>query len=114
MSIFSQPPLTPDPSAVCAQAVRDLNTAAMEKLIGNFREAFGRIWHDSQVSPQEVFDQFGTSGAALFVAANATVTLISTVAASLGQTLDDYLKPEEYTPPLPYTINKDGTVTVGK
>lgn len=36
--------------------------------------------------------------------AYANVLHIKSVAESIGQTLEDYLSPEDYTPPVPYTV----------
>jgi hypothetical protein len=30
----------------------------------------------------------------------------------IGKALADYLAPEDYTPPVPYTIHDDGNVTI--
>lgn len=44
--------------------------------------------------------------------AGTNVAHIATVAAMIGKTLHDYLHPDDYVPPRPYTINEDGTVTL--
>ena len=114
MSILSTPTAQLTAAQSAAQGVRDMNSAGFTALVADFKEAFARVWlRQDGVTPQQVFDQFGTSAAVLFAGAQATLTFIESFAALNGLTLTDYLQPTDYTPPLPYTINADGTVTVG-
>jgi hypothetical protein len=65
--------------------------------------AFNNIWNNPDFTPQQVLDSFGTDAARLFSDSSATQTFLAAV-------LDGY---EPLTPTAAYTINNDGTVTVG-
>lgn len=113
MSIITEPTEQPSPAKSIVDSIRDRNTAGIEAVVATFRENFARTWHHAQCSPQQIFDEFGTSARDLFSAAQKTIEYISALAAINGLQLSDYLQPVDYTPPLPYVINEDGTVTVG-
>lgn len=82
--------------------IASVNTNASQ-LIQEAEATFSKIWHPGLgVTPQQVFNQFGTKAATLFVMFSAYVTYIQTMK-------PDYVPP---TPPNTFTINQDGTVTV--
>ena len=62
------------------------------------------IWNNGNgVSPQEVLDEMGTDAAELF-------TFSTSIQGMLYEADNTYIS---ITPPYEYTINEDGTVTVG-
>ena len=112
--IFANPTPAIPVAQAAYQGVLDFNAGAFVAQVAAFKEAFARIWNRQDgVTPQQMFDQAGTNAGNLFAAANASVAYFTAMAAANGQTLANYLQPADYTPPLPYTINADGTVTVG-
>ena len=73
-------------------------------LIGTYKDLQQKVWNNpSGLTPQEVFDSLGTNAGELF-----------TLSALLVQTVNS-VKPNTLNPaqPYEYTINEDGTVTVG-
>lgn len=76
----------------------------LQGLIGAYGDIKTMVWNNQQgLTPQEVFDALGTNGAELFQLSG---LLVQTVNAA---------KPGAINPAQPYefTINEDGTVTVG-
>ena len=63
---------------------------------------FNMIWHDDEITAQEVFDDYGSDSASLFLFSQNIQTM-------LYQADPNYVP---LAPPYPYTINPDGTVTV--
>jgi len=61
------------------------------------------IWNNKNVTPQEIFDVFSTDAYKLFELSSALQTLLSRV-------IENY---QFMTPKYEYTINEDGSVTVG-
>jgi hypothetical protein len=111
-------PLTPpepltEPTA--RAAVRKLFLTPDEELVRRaavHREGFALVWRSGTHSAEEYFEEAGTDGGLFMQIAGTNVQHIATVAAMIGKTLHDYLLPEDYVPPRPYTLNEDGTVTV--
>ena len=68
------------------------------------KEGFRMVWRSGVYSAAEFFAEAGAKGGKFMEVAYANVLHIKAVAESIGQTLEDYLLPEDYTPPVPYTI----------
>jgi len=68
------------------------------------KEIFNKIWYNEEFTPQEVFDTFGNETIELFIASAKSEQLQKDL---LG---DDYT---ELVVPYNFTLNEDGTVTVG-
>jgi hypothetical protein len=83
------------------QTTKDGLTAFVSSILEGFR----LFWHHPTVTPQELAAKFGTNCCALFDRHAAAVGFLLT----LGVELD----PADYTPPLPFVRNEDGTVTIG-
>lgn len=79
----------------------------LKQLIRTTKETFKKVWKNSEATPQEILNEFGTNAAIIFNNYGAAVQFILTVDPTA-------LKPEDYTPPLKYTINTDGSVTIDK
>lgn len=85
--------------AIGISELRDthINTVKMQ-----YQQSFDLVWN-SMYAPQAVFDMYGNEAVQLFVEANKTIGYILQLDSS-------------YSPPMPkyeYTLNEDGTVTVG-
>jgi hypothetical protein len=69
-----------------------------------FNNLMQEFWENSAgLTPQQVFDAYGTDAAQWFALANDLANMMNAI---VPNTVDP-------TPPLPYTINPDGTVKVG-
>lgn len=74
------------------------------RLVYDFKSNFDQVWNNPLgLTPQQVFDSFDTSAAQLFLIASSIQTAINTIVPNTAT----------QTPPYNYTINQDGTVTVG-
>jgi hypothetical protein len=111
-------PLTPpeEPTEPTARtAVRKLFLTPHEELTRRaaiHREGFALVWRSGTHSAAEYFAEAGTDGALFMEIAGTNVVHIAAVASMIGKTLADYLAPEDYTPPVPYTVHQDGTITI--
>jgi hypothetical protein len=71
-----------------------------------FEGSVEAIWANPQgLTPQELFAEFGTEGAELFALSSAMIEMMNTFAGANISTV----VPPQYT----YTINQDGSVTIG-
>ena len=78
---------------------------AYETLIKTYETIYKRVWQNHLgLTPQEVFDSLGTQGVELF---QLSALLVQTVNTAQPGTII----PAQ---PYEYTINPDGTVTIGK
>jgi hypothetical protein len=94
-----------DPAAVRASAMRAHLVRTLDLLRDAHRRGMALMWEvEGSTGPQQVFDQFGGQAAELFVHGSALVQFI--------QGLDPLFVPSPI--PFEFTINEDGTVTVGE
>jgi acyl-CoA synthetase (AMP-forming)/AMP-acid ligase II len=83
------------------QITESLN-AGIREICVRFDSLFTAVWRDPRLTPQQVFDVFGSDAASLFVFAAAIQQAVNTIA-------------PEALPQVPlaeFAINADGTVTV--
>ena len=69
-----------------------------------FTAMFASVWMNPELTPQQVFDAMGTDAASLFQLAGLTQNFLNTLKPGLCV----------QQPPVAYTINQDGTVTVAE
>lgn len=103
MSIFQTPeqrPVIPKEVQLATQ-IKQTNTQTLFMLKMGVTSAFELVW--TAPEPQAVLDQFGTSASQLFQASNAAQQLIK----ALDPTW------VELVPPYEFTVNEDGTITIG-
>lgn len=67
-----------------------------------------RIWHHPRLTPQQAVDALGSDAARIFQAHGALTQVIAAVAAL------DEVEPDLLLPTHEFTVNPDGTVTVGE
>ena len=82
-----------------SKAIRSLSRFQREQV-----QIFNMIWNSYENTPQEILDKFGTDAVELFIASKNAEDYLTLV---LG---------DRYTPlvvPYEFTINEDGSVTVG-
>ncbi len=112
MALIPPPPPT---EPVARTAVRSLFESVHQELVrrSNIHKAgFALVWRSGTHSAAQFFEEAGPDGGLFMQIAGTNVAHIATVAAMIGKTLHDYLHPDDYVPPRPYTINEDGTVTL--
>lgn len=105
MSLLDQPALTTDAKQqIAAQTiVTQLNTM-LSKITTGYSAIFDRVWNDPNgLTPQQVCDALATNAGQLFLLASSLKTLVNS-AKSNAITL---------TEPNQFTIDQDGTVTIG-
>jgi len=88
-------------TAVREQLV-DVSTKLYQRMEKQHTYIFNQIWHNDEVSAQEVFDEYGNDAYQLFAFSQNIQTM-------LAQANPSYVP---LVPPYDYTINPDGTVTV--
>jgi hypothetical protein len=111
------PPAEPPAEPPARVAVRKLFLTPHEELTRRaaiHREGFALVWRSGTHSAAEYFAEAGTDGALFMEIAGTNVQHIAMVATMIGKTLHDYLAPEDYTPPVSYTIHEDGTITINQ
>lgn len=104
MAIINLPVLTTDQQkAQVANMLRSSTSQAFLQMKNQFVTNFNLVWNHPTLTPQQVFDSVGTDAAGLFQIASAIQTAANAIVPGV--------LPQ--TPPKSYTINQDGTVTVG-
>ena len=83
-------------------SIKQSNKVALDMLKKSHEINFNNIWNNPSFTPQEIFDEFGTDAVQLFQVSSATQEFIKMCD-------PDY---EILVPPVEFTINEDGTVTV--
>lgn len=103
MDIFLPPELTQEQKAILeAQRIVAFNKDFLENIIINHKNGFDMVWNNTNATPQEILNVFGTNAYKLFEASFAVQQLITEIK-------PDYAP---LVPPRTYTINQDGTVVV--
>lgn len=86
----------------------------LDRRVSLHRDSFYMFWYSKDSSPQQLCDAMGTNAKLFFEVASANVAHIANVAEIAGKSLNNFLTPEQYTPPKPVFYNADGTVTIGE
>lgn len=73
------------------------------QLVSQFNNLFNQVWNNHTLTPQQVFDAFGTNAAVLVSVSYNTGILLNALSPGVVNS----------NPPHSLTINSDGTVTVG-
>ena len=85
-----------------------INTNITANLVGVYNNVFKMVWQNPKgLTPQQVFDSFGTSAVQLFQAASLMGQLIGVADPTSAAALPTPAGINQT-----YTINQDGTVTV--
>lgn len=113
MHLIPLTPKTKDPIAVTkAEALVVQFNHSIQNRVREHREGFQAVWRDYTVTPDDLIAAWGPRACYMLGAAQENLRHIGTLAALLGQTLDDFIKPEDYEPVRGLTPNADGTVTI--
>jgi hypothetical protein len=114
MALIPPPPPT---EPIARAAVRSLFDGIHQELVRRaaaHKSGFALVWRSGTHSAAEFFAEAGTEAGLFMQVAGANVAHIAAVAVMIGKTLHDYILPVDYTPPVPYTIHEDGTVTINQ
>ena len=103
MQLIALPELSPAQHALVR--MQNLHRDSLLQLANACRTAFNELWRNPQATPAEMAAALGTNAGACFEAHAATVQFILSRDASL-------LAPEDYTPPVPYTLHNNGSLTI--
>lgn len=109
--LLIQPPTVQEeaPAERAARQILQRMTAAAADLLASHQEMYRRLWHSEDATPEEILQHIGTRGGELFIRGGDTVEFLLGV--NTGRPIAS-MAPSEYAPPVPYTINSDGTVTL--
>jgi hypothetical protein len=101
--MFTEPELTEEQKAVneVKRFIYESNVA-VKMLEGSLRFCFDMVWSNPNATPAKIFEVLGTQGAKTFSDSWEVQQLVKKLNPSF-----EYL-----VPPIPYTINEDGTVTI--
>lgn len=111
-------PTTPPPEKTAAEKIAD---SIVETLNGEIKhrvevhkQLVDVLWHDERATPDAILAALGTKAKLLFQVSAANKAHLTTLAALVGKSIDDFLPAEYQTPPLAFTIHNDGTVTIDR
>jgi hypothetical protein len=82
--------------------VKSITTRIYNTIKRDHTQAFNQIWNNPNFTAKQIVDAFGTDGLALF-------QLSSALQSILANADPNYVR---LVPPLDFTINADGTVTI--
>jgi len=99
------PPIENRAKTIATQ-VDQSRSFTIDQLIRATKNTFKNVWYNPEATPQEIFNEFGTNASIIFNDHAAAVQCVLTIKPRA-------LTPADYTPPFEYTINQDGSVTVG-
>lgn len=113
--IFSLPNATDAPERSIKREAAILRAAVLSDAREGYRrlcqiqkQGIKRIWNHPRLTPQQAVDALGIDAARIFQAHGALTQVIAAVAAL------DEVEPDLQLPTHEFTINPDGTVTVGE
>lgn len=102
---LTSPILSLDQKKIQFRTMQDQSMAMVfGYLRDNFSVSFEAVWNNAELTPQEVFDSYGTDSLQLFMIAGATQAMLNAIVPGSSTQV----------PPYHYTIHQDGTVTVGE
>lgn len=81
-------------------------------LVENHKLAFNLLWHNQNATPQEILQALGDDAKFVFDCAEENLVFLNTCATYNNKTINDLMTPQEYTPPVQYQKNNDGTVSI--
>jgi len=111
--MLTHPPKPADPAARAAvRTIFQEVSYELQRRIALHQNLFQKVWHSTDYTPQEFFDECGAQGAKFLAIAGANVEHIAALAVIDGKTINDLMDPAEYVPPVSYSINQDGSVTL--
>jgi hypothetical protein len=114
--LIGTPTPPPDAATLAAQSVVDAINQEITHRVAVHQTCFNTVWRNERpgATPAAVLAAMGNNAKLVFAFANANLDHISQCAQLVGKTLNDFIAPQDYTPPLAFTINDDGTATINQ
>ena len=103
LNLINPPQLTPAEQVLLLMQQTDEEVLSFVAI--KAREAFSSFWRNESATPAEIAAALGTNAAAVFARHAATVQYLLTQSPGV-------LAPEDYTPPIPYRLETDGSLTI--
>lgn len=100
---------TEDPAELYARQILQTMTSGAESLLSAHQKAYRLLWESPDATPDSILEKLGKRAAEVFVRGGDTVRFL--LGADTGRPVAT-MQPNEYQPPVPYTIHADGTVTI--
>ncbi len=112
--MFTGPAQTTEPIArtIARRILRKVSEESQRRLAVQ-QECFHETWHNPDASAAAIFAEMGTEGVKFMQLGALNVQHAEDVAEINGQTLADVLAASDWMPDQPFTLNPDGTVTIG-
>jgi len=112
--MFTGPAQTLEPIArtIARRILRKVSEEAQRRLAVQ-QECFHETWHNPDAPAADIFAEMGPEAAKFMQLGALNVQHAEDVAIINGQTLADVLDESDWMPDQPFTINPDGTVTLG-
>jgi len=106
------PPVEAPVEAADDRAAREIlqrMTQAGVDFVNAHQWCFERLWHSEDATPQQILAKIGPRALELFLRGRDGVDFATGV--HNGRPIAS-MEPEEYTPPVAYTVHGDGTITI--
>jgi hypothetical protein len=103
IEITNESEVQQDKAVLVKKRIVDMSTNMFKRMKQEHARIFNMLWNNPKASPQEILDEYGTDAAELF----SFSLQIQTMAKAIDPTYVRLVSPYEY------TINPDGTVTIG-
>jgi hypothetical protein len=112
--MFTGPAQTLEPIArtIARHILRKVSAEAQRRLAVQ-QELFHYTWHNPDAPAADIFAEMGPEAVKFMQMGALNVEHAAAVAALNGQTLADVLVESDWMPDQPFTLNPDGTVTIG-
>lgn len=88
----------------------------LERRISLHIYLYSLLWNDATATPQAICDKLMSKGfkpAVLFQLSAMNKANLESMCSLCGKQLSDFISVEYLTPKLPFTINADGSITIG-
>jgi hypothetical protein len=92
-----------------AREILQRMTQAGVDFVSSQQWCFDRLWKSPDATPQEILAKIGPRAIELFQRGGDAVAFVLGV--HTGRPIAS-MEPSEYTPPVPYTVHPDGTITL--
>jgi len=100
---------TEAPDERAAREILQRMTQAGVDFVSSQQWCFDRLWKSPDATPQEILAKIGPRALELFQRGGDAVAFV--LGATTGRPIAS-MEPSEYTPPVPYTVHPDGTITL--
>ena len=104
----------PTAAELAAQSIIEAVNAEILRRVANHQVCFQTLWHNDRpgATPAAVLAALGTKAALIFAVASENVEHISRCAQLVGKTRADFITGADCIPPLAFTLQSDGRVTL--